>query len=329
MKKLLVPFMVVAMVLSGCSLLESGPTAEDIMGEAFANLEGMDYYSYEFSFDGEMIAEDEAVAFSIEYTGQQDNTDVAKPKFTMDVDMEISMEEFENQSMTGALRSDGDYLYFILNEVSDFDGELPSELVDSFRGQWYSLSLEDETLGSFLSPFTTFSMEDDEDMTDEQKELIELYADTDFFTDVEFLKTEDGYDVYTGTLDTEASKKFMTKVLEIQGMTLTDLEEEGFDDFMDSIALDIMVSIDQADNALAKVTGAMVVTDVENVDGVSIAGEFDFSMEFMNFHEPVVIEAPEGVEEFDPMMIFAAMLGIDPAMLEEMEMAGDGAEFGY
>ena len=149
--------MVIAMVLSGCELLQSDPTAKDFVGEAFANLEGMDYYDYDFSFGGEMVAEGETMNFAIAYVGQQDNTDVTKPKFTMAVDVEISTEEFENQTMSGDMLSDGESLYFILEEISDFNEELPTELVDMFKGQWYSLSLDDETLGG-LSPFTTFSV---------------------------------------------------------------------------------------------------------------------------------------------------------------------------
>ncbi|NIA02472.1 MAG: hypothetical protein GWP15_03740 [Nitrospirae bacterium] len=319
MKKLLVTFVAVVLVLSGCSLLQSGPTAEDITSEAFANLEGMDYYDYEFSFGGEMTADDEIVIFSVEYVGQQDNTDVAKPKFTMAVDVEVSTEEFENQTMSGNMLSDGEYLYFILKEISDFNEELPAELVDMFKGQWYSLSLDDETLGG-LSPFTTFSVAGGENMTEDQKELMKLYEDTEFFTDVEFVSVEDGYDVYTGALNREASKQFMKKVIGMQGIPLTGTEEEGLDELMKSIELDVTMYVDKTENTLAKVTGSMIMTDLNGV-----SGNFDFSMEFTNFHTPVVIEVPENVEEFDPMMIMAMMMGVDPAMLEDSLMM-DGVD---
>lgn len=302
--------MVVAMVLSGCSLLNSEPTAKDKVTEAFKNLEGIDYYDYEFSFGGEMVAEGEAVDFDILYSGQQDNTDKAKPKFTMAMDIGISVEEFENQSVKGEIRSDGESLFFVLNEISDFGGELPTEMVEPFVGQWYSLSLTDDLIGD-VSPFSTMSMYDEENMTDEQKELLALYEDTEFFKDVEFVKTEDGYDVYTGVLDKNAAKKFIKKAIEMQGQSLTGAEEEEFYKFMESVDLDIMMYVDVAENALTKATGTMTMTGMEGIDG-----DFDFAMEFMNLGEPVVIEAPADAKEFDPMMIMGAMMGMDPAMME-------------
>jgi hypothetical protein len=310
MKKLLIPFMVVAMVLSGCSLLDKEPTPKDLVSEAFKNLEGMDYYDYELEFGGEVIAEGETVDFDISYNGKQDNTDKTKPKFTMAIDVGVSVEEFENQSVKGEIRSDGEFLYFILSEVSDFNGELPAEMVDPFVGQWYSLSLTDDLLGS-VSPFSTMSMYDEENMTDEQKELMELYEDTEFLKDVEFVKTEDGYDVYTGALDKEASKKFVNKAMEMQGQSLTGDEEEEFYKFMESVDVDMLMYVDIAENALTKVTGTVTMTGMEGVDA-----DLEFSMAFMNLHEPVVIEVPTDVEEFDPMMVLGAMMGMDPAMME-------------
>ncbi len=311
MKKLLIPFMVVAMVLSGCSLLDKEQTAKDLVSEAFKNLEGMDYYDYEFDFGGEVIAEGETVDFDISYNGKQDNTDKTKPKFTMEIDIGFSVEEFGDQSVKGEIRSDGEFLYFILSEVSDFNGELPSEMIDPFKEQWYSLSLTDDLLGG-VSPFSTYSMtEDDENMTDEQRELMELYEDTEFLKDVEFVKTEDGYDVYTGALDKDASKKFINKAVEMQGQSLTGDEEEEFYKFMESVDVDMLMYVDKAENALTKVTGTVTMIGMEGVDA-----DLEFSMEFMNLHEPVVVEVPTDVEEFDPMMILGAMMGMDPAMME-------------
>lgn len=310
--------MVVAMVLSGCSLFDKEPTAKDLVSEAFKNLEGMDYYDYEFVFDGELIAEGETIDFDLTYSGKQDNTDKTKPKFTMGIDIGISVEEFKNQSVKGEIRSDGEFLYFILSEVSDFNGELPSEVVDPFVGQWYSLSLTDDILGG-IAPFSTFSMtEDDENMTDEQKELMELYEDTDFLKDVEFVKTEDGYDVYTGVLDKDASKKFINKAMEMQGQYLTGAEEEEFYKFMESVEVDLLMYVNKAENVLTKVTGTLTMIGMEGVDA-----DFEFLMEFMNLNEPVVIEAPTDVEEFDPMMILGAMMGIDPALMADPTMGGD------
>ncbi|MFH1533315.1 MAG: hypothetical protein ABID64_00065 [Nitrospirota bacterium] len=309
MKKLLIPFIVGAIVLSGCSLFESA--SKDFVNEAFKNLEEIDYYDYDFSFDGDMTVGGESINFAIEYAGQQDNTDKAKPKFTMEVDVEMSTEEFESQSMSGEMASDGDSLYFIINEISDFNGDLSSEMVEPFKGQWYSLSLQDEILED-ISPFTTFSMGDEENMTEEQKELKKLYEKTEFFTDVELLKTEYGYYVYTGKLDKKAAYKFIQKAIKMQGQSSTSTEEDGLENMMESIEVDVMMYVDEVENVLTKVTGTMIMTDLEGADG-----NFDFSMEFMNLHTPVVIEIPEDVEEFDPMMIFAAMMGVDPAMMAD------------
>lgn len=314
MKKLLIPFMVGAMIFTGCSLLRSESTPKDIVNEAFKNLEGMDYYDYEFSFDGEMITEGETVDFSINYLSQQDNTDKTKPKFTRKIDAEISTEEFKNQSMTGEMASDGDSLYFVINEISDFNGELSAESVTPLKGQWFSLSLDNDTIGS-LSPFSDFLMTDEKNVTEDQKKLRKLYEDTEFFTDVEFLKTEDGYDVYTGVWDTKDSKKFVEKAMEMKGLPLTGSEEGEIDSFLESVELDVVMYVDKAENVLTKATGTMTMTDLKEVDGV-----FDFSIEFMNLHEPVVIEIPEDFEEFDPMMIFAAMMGADPTMMVDPAM---------
>jgi len=315
MKKLLVAFLISAMTLTGCSLF--GPTPKDKVSDAYKNLEGVEYYSYDFLIDGDMTAEGENIEMTITYSGQQDMSDKTKPKFDMAIDVDFSIPEMAAQSVAGEIRTDGELLYFVLSEISDFGGELPTEMVSPFVNQWYSLDISGGELGQ-ISPLSTLSMGDEENMTEEQKELMELYERTEFLTGVELLRTEDGMDVYSAKIDKDAAREFIIAAVEMQGQALSGTETEEVDKLMESLEIDLEVYVDAAKEIMTKTTGTLTFDDFE-----MISGEFDFDMNFSDMGEPVTIEIPANVKEFDPMMLFGAMMGMDPAMMADPAMMGD------
>lgn len=310
MKKLLIAFLISAVTLTGCSLL--GPTPKDKVSDAYKNMEAADYTSFEFLIDGEMTAEGETVGMIVRYSGDQDMSDKTKPKFTMAIDMELTVPEIGAQSVGGEIRTDGELLYFVLNNITDFGGELPMEMVSPFVNKWYSLDISGGELGQ-LSPLSGMSMGDEENMTEEQKELMELYEKTEFLKDVELLRSEGGMDIYSAKIDKEAAREFIVAAVEMQGQALTGTETEEVKSLLESLEVNLEVYVDPAKELVTKTTGVVAFDDPE-----MLSGEFDFDMTFSNIGTPVTIEIPTDVEVFDPMMLFGAMMGMDPATMEMM-----------
>ena len=71
-------------------------------------------------------------------------------------------------------------IYFVLNSLSDFDGELPKALIEPYIGKWQSIVLPEE-----ISKEIAF-FGDETNMTPEQKEMRELFEKTMFYKNVKF-----------------------------------------------------------------------------------------------------------------------------------------------
>ncbi len=319
MKKLLTSFLIFAMLLSasGCSLFQKDP--KKIVEEAFDNLSAVDYYSYDFSFEGEMSDNIDGVALHTFFDGIWDNSDPAQLKFTANFDIGFSVPDYEGQNVKGELRLDNDFLYFILNEISDFDGAFTPELTASFIKLWYKMDVQSDVVTSTLP----FFLADEDDMTEEQKELDELLEDTDFLTGFEYVSGEGGRDVYSASMDRIAVRDFFVGLADLYGQTMGEIDIEGIDEFMNTIEMGVDLYIDTAENVLVSVDGFMAVDDPSG-----LTGNFDFGMNIDDLHQPVEVKAPENATEFDPtiLLLFAAAFmdgflgGMEPATIIDPTM---------
>jgi len=315
MKKLLIPFLIFAMLLSlsGCSLFQKDP--KEIVTEAFDNLNEVDYYSYDLSFEGEMSDGIDGVALYAIFDGIEDNSDPDQLKFTANFDIGFSVPDYEGQSLKGELRSDNDFIYFVINEISDFDGAFTPELTASFIKLWYKMDLQSEVVASIIPFYQT----EENDMTEEQKGLNELLEDTDFLTDFEYVSGDDGRDAYTASLDKDAVTDFFVELADLYGRTVDENDIEEMEVFMSTIEMGLDLYVDTAENVLVSVDGFMTINDPSG-----LTGNFDFGMNIDNLHQPVEVSAPENATEFDPTMLvlFAAAFmegflgGMDPAMAD-------------
>lgn len=311
MKKLLIPFLIFAMLLSGCFLF--GPSPKEVVSEAFDNLDLVDYYNYELSFGGEINKDGETMVFGTFFDGVQDNSDSEKPKFTMNVDGNFSADNAEDQNFKFEMSSDDDYLYFVLREISDFEDTFSIEAVEPYFDEWYKMDLQSEIFSSLL-PFST----DEENATEQQKQFSELLDDTEFFKDYEYVSSEGGRDLYTTSLDKEAVKDFLAEAAEIQGQTMSEIDLVDLDEFLATIEFGMDMYVDEAENVLVMVDGFMTIT---NPSGYS--ANLDFGMDISDLHEPVVVEIPADAVEFDPMLLFSAVIMdmvVDPTIADPTMM---------
>ena len=314
MKKSLTSLLIFAMLLSlsGCSLFQKNP--KEIVTNAFDNLNEVDYYSYDLSFEGEIGDGVDDVALYIVFDGIRDNSDPARLKFTANLDIGFSSPDYEGQNLKGELRSDNDFIYFVLNEISDFDGAFTPELTASFIRLWYKMDLQSDVVASIIPFYQT----DENDMTEEQKGLNELIEDTDFFTGFEYVSGEDGRDIYTASLDKSAVRDFFVELADLYGQTMDESDIEGIDAFMSTIEMGIDLHIDAAENVLVSVDGFMAVNDPSGLNGLNID----------DLNLPVEVKAPEGATEFDPtiLLLFGAAFmegffgGMEPAMVDPAMM---------
>lgn len=302
-RNLLIPVMLVLFVstFSGCSLLNKGGPKEDpgvVVKEAFKNLYSVKSNTYDVSLKGNFGDNSETVDFDFSLTGSEDMADPKKPKFTMLVDGTGSFTGYENQGVKAEIRMDESNLYFVLNEVSDFGGSLPTELVAPYLGKWYKMAIP---AGSFDDYPVLFS--DDQNLTEQEKQLKTLLENTSFFKEIKYTGTEGNLLMYKASLDKDAVKTFMIEAAKIEGTTASEAEIKDLEDGLKMIELDVNLGVDKDKNVLTKMAGKLEIN--AEADGT---GSMEFEVSLDNIDEAVTVEVPAGATEFDPMTLFGAAM---------------------
>lgn len=333
------------MSFSGCSLLGSTepPTgdASELVKEAFNKLYDVKTYKYEASFSGTINAAGEAVDMDFGFSGVQDNSDATKPKFSLALDGSGSFAEFKDQAVKAEVRLDGENLYVVLNELSDFNGQVPAELVSSFMNTWYKIPVPADA----FEQYAMISVADDENLTPEEKEVKELLENTVFFKDIKFVENKGGRFVYEGVLDKEAFIDFALKVAEIGGEAVSDSEKADLEKMVGSFDLVGQIGIDEKSGVLTMLNGTFTFNVEEG--GEKVEANMSFESSISDVDKPVTIEVPADSTDFDPMMLLgpAMMMGggagmydtTDPAMFDDVsgmedfgtfEMEGDLSDYG-
>ena len=287
-------------VVSGCGSVPQSDTAD-----AKAVQEGITkfYYdvnsaSYEVKVNGDVVTDVENsdnVKFDLTANGDVDNSDPKTPQFSLILAAKGTLGEGTEQSFSGELKVDPINLYFIINNISDFDGQVPAEMVAQFLGKWWSMPIPPDT-------FTALDVKSD--MTPEQVQIKELAMNTNFFKDVAYVGEEqimgENTKKYSAVVNKEGIKTFTVEAAKldpnIPDPTDSDLAE--FDAFLETFDLSAELFIGVNDNMMRGINGELTMRPAE---GGSALINFEFS--FGKINEEVVIEAPVGAEEFDPMML--------------------------
>jgi hypothetical protein len=304
MKKLFSILVVASLfALSGCGAKNDENAAKDIQ-ESIVNLSGVQSGKFVAEVSGDLTGnfgvETEDVSFSAELSGAYDNGERENPTFSFKIDGEADVPEVGAQSLDAEIRlSDGQF-YFVLNDISDFGGQLPTALISPFLGQWFFMELPadySETLAAYSG--------DESEMTEEEVALKELFKNTVLFSSVKNMGGEDvdgdSTTRYYVELDKDAFATYLVESAKIVGeeMTEQDLTDlrEGLEYF--DFSGDIWISDDSA--TFKKLAGTLTLNDV---DGVS--GDLSIAYTVNDIGETIEVAIPEGAEEFDPLALMGA-----------------------
>ena len=299
MKKLLAIFTATA-VLSGCSLLGATEPDQDpgeVVKEAFANLYALSSYAYDADLEGEMSIEGDNVDFKAHLSGAQDLSDIEAPKLVISIDGEGSLNDGDMENISVELKTDSKTLYVMLAEISDLDGAVPTEMVAAYIGQWWAIPIPEGTI-----QYPSFGGADEENLTTEQQAMKDLVDNTNFFKDLEYIGSTGSNLKYSGTLDKEAVKTFLSESARINGQVLLPAEMAQMEMSIDAMTLEGEIWVDSSDMLVTRITGE---AEVEVAEEENAKVKFDLSLS--DFDKEVVIEEPEGVKEFDPFMMLGLM----------------------
>lgn len=297
----------VAVSFSACSWFggekEASVKYGEEVAEGISNLTKVKSASYDLTMSGKVESANpdvdgfETLDLLLSFIGAYDNGDRANPKFSMEVAIAGNMDDKEEEKAYGELRLVDGSLYFVISELSNFDGQIPKEMTEPFVGKWWSLPLPAE----YLSSFNTYSGEEAQ-LTPEEKELKELFESTKFLTEVEYKGEETvGETVsnhYRGTLDKEAIVNFVVESGKIMGTLKeqdTTTTRDSITKGLEKIAMSGDIWVGKEDKIARKWQGNFVYEDSE----LGISADFDMTYTVDNLNESVELEVPESAQPFD------------------------------
>lgn len=314
MKKFITAVSVMAMTVLVLTACVGGPAAptkspEELIKEAFTNSMEIKSHSFEATVDVDMTADGETLSGSATLSGEQDMNDLEDPKFVMEFGFEGSFGDFPEQSGSAEMMLDGNTIYFVLNSITDFDGNIPAEMVAPFVGQWYFMPLPEDATAQFGVA------------TDpEQLEIAkQMFLEHFFLSDVEYVGGQGSDYHYTAELDKKAFAAYMKASTEMSGQMLTVDDMGELEAALESVDASFDIYID-ADEVLLSGWDGSVVLDIEGEGGT-----IDFEIDTSDFDKSVKIDAPDGAVEFNPMMLLGPAMMMQPGM-SDIEMDTTGME---
>ncbi len=302
MKKL-ISFLLIVSTFLACSStgLEPVKSPEEIIKEAMLNSSEFRSGTFSVDLDGEMentILEQE-IDLDVTISGTYDSRDLDDPKLALVMNLLGHFDEGEEQKIEFEMRFLSEQMYLVLNDISDFDGQVPLPLVQGFLKQWWSIPMpKDDVQSATLKAF----YENSDDPT--SIALKEMYLKHFVFKDLKYTGNEnvngEAAYVYSWTLDKDAFVEYMQGVGDVLEQPLTEEEMSDTKTFLESIEVKGEMYISQDELILVKTDGEIEINELEGVSAT-----FDFQYEVADWDQNVKIEVPEGATEFNP----AALMG--------------------
>jgi hypothetical protein len=299
---------------SGCSLFTQAPAkpAEDVVKEAMTNLSKVKSGSYELTMEGVAVGAPEATPQNVDFDGTIagvfDGTDVKVPKFTMKLDGNLSIDKAAAEVIGLELRLDKDNFYANIAKLPDLGPSIPKEMLAVVMGKWWKIAIPAGTFDQLAE----MQQEDETKLPPDVKAMKDLVNNTKFFKDLKFVGNEsvDGSDCfrYTGTLDKDAVKTFVTEAGKIQQQEMAEADVQSLDSFLAATTAPFDLWIESATTTLVKVSGELKIAP-ENAGSVVL----DISFKVGDMNKAVTVEAPADATLFDPSMLFGGL----PSATEE------------
>lgn len=283
MKKFLALTLTTGLLLTACGTKEPEQSPAEVLLEATQN--GLDVTSGEYNFEVMMTADlGEEGELSLDAT--------MEGAFDLGEDLMFSLATEGNllanaggenldENFKGEVRLVDNTVYFMLEELSDFDGEIPAEVVEQFLGQWQYVE-SPVPLNTLVTQF----LDEMKATTPQTVEEIEA-----MYSELNYEGTEGGNYVYSFVVDGSAMAAF------VEGFSsefpLSDSEMEEVMKLYENMELTGTVMIDAEEMVQ---TGAEMVASLKDFEGADLDFVVSYTME--NHNGDVEVEVPEDAVEF-------------------------------
>ncbi len=287
------------MLFAGCQPV-AGPSAdqapEDVLQEGITKLSDVTSYTFDVGVNGALKGPEgetpEDVIFDMAMGGGIDVTDPQDPRlnFTLEGNFQADADGANGKF---EFRMNNEALYANLIELTGTGAiSIPDEMRDQFINQWWTLPVPPEALEELASTLP----QGDANLTEEQKAVKELVENTKFFTDVEFVGTQDVLGEksshYKGSLDKDAFVTFIEKAAELQGAAVSAAEVADIKAGLEMIEFTGEMYVGNKSGILNRIKGSLVIKG--DGSGDTPTGTIEFDMAAGDFNEPVEIVAPDG-----------------------------------
>ncbi len=303
MKKFLVSSALIALVatvFTGCiggNVAAPGESPEDVVKEAFANLYDTQSHTFEAMADIDLVASGQAISGTVKLEGGQDMLDPTKPKVNLMIDFNGSAAGFDDQSGKAEVRMDGENIYFVLHNLSDFGGALPKEMVEGYFGKWFSMEVPPEAAKQFALAAS------EEYLTEEEKAFREFMKDKLFFKNIEYVGVASGNHHYKAELDKEAFVEVMVEATKMTGEQVSQGDIDDLNKALEQLEFKADIFIDPDKKIVVGMNGDI------RLDMEGDAGDVHFEAVMGGFNEALEVEIPADATLFDPLML------LGPAMM--------------
>jgi hypothetical protein len=313
-----------AIVLSGC---QQGPQLppDQAVRQGMQKLTTLTSQSFEVALNGNIqsSADDSQQSvsgdsqqsapvntqFNITLGGSTDLKDLNDPKINLTLDGTVNASN-ESGSAAGELRMNKDFVYFMLSKLAiQGADQIPQEFTDTYVGKWWKLAVPPETLKQLTNSMPEGGSS--QQASDPQKQqLIDLFNNTQFFKNVQFVATEDVKGEqsahYTAQLDKDALMTFVQKAAVIQNKPMSDSDVTDMQNGLKNVDFSGGVWIGNTSGIMNQISGNITYTGTTPADG---NGTFAVRLTLWNFNQPVAVVAPAGAQDFPYEQLMGALGG--------------------
>ena len=308
----------------GSNVEEPEASPEEVIKEGIKNMSNIDTATYDVEMKANFINKDpnvdefDEMELEGSFSGKYDFVDLSDSKFSLLIEMIATLNKSNKEKMNAEIKIVDNNLYFAINEISDFDGELPVEMFSSFLAQWWYMPIPKENMDALIA----YANNEDENISPEEKAVQELLDNSFVFKNVEYLGGEKVKNQtalhYAAKLDKKALRSALVETAEIMGETVLESDLEQVDEFLKMVELDIELWINEENKTLVKVALDGTIEE-PNIMLVELTGSYTLS----NLNEEVDIDIPEDANMFDPLSL---LMGAS-AMIPEDELYGEDFTF--
>lgn len=290
MKKLIVSLVLVIFVLSACTWFKTDP--KKAVNEGLVNFAEVKTMTSSLAVKGVTKAlpgeKPEKVGFTLNITGQSDNSDKQSAKTDSIWKVDLSIDDQKGAAELAVKMLDKKiFLNVSKFEIGGETGEALKTQLAPMLNNWWTIPVSDENiLGKF---------------TEEQSKLKEIITQTQFFANA----TEDGEEEINGMktikyrveIDKQALKKFFLEFASVADNKLTPEEEVAMDESLKEVDFSGVVWIGD-DDIIHKVKGT--ITSQPKQGPVS---SFEVDYTAWDFDKDISIVTPDGAKDFNPLML--------------------------